>query len=510
MSGAGKRFKDKGYSLPKPLVPISGRPILQHVIDMFPGIEDVLLIVNREHFEDSELHLEARLIEIAPMAKIAVIEPHKLGPGWALHQSMEYIKSNVPVVVNYCDFACIWDFNTFREKLQSGIDGLIATYSGFHPHMLRDTQYAYLKLNSSGNLTQIQEKLPFTSQPMNEPASSGTYGFASGQILLDAVAKQISNGDSYNGEFYSSLTYKNMIDSGKIVKNYEIEKFFQWGTPENFEDFKMQKDFFSYKLARPEKSIAVNRIEILAAGEGKRFSELGYKTIKPFLPAGENFLALQSLNSLGMPMDSKGILFQDKFLINTDDAKLLADSQVTIRKVGGLTSGQAESALVALSSEYLGSCIIGSCDSLLYPNPNFEFPKHERTLCVWVVKPSEFALVHPEQFGWVSLDLDGTIKDSWVKVAPKTSQDVFVITGVFYFSDDREGSMLLEKFLTEGGPVNNEFYLDSVLMFAADNGWKVTGLFPDWFVSLGTPEEYNVFRYWESVFNSRRDLLVND
>jgi NDP-sugar pyrophosphorylase family protein len=510
MSGAGNRFKDKGYSLPKPLISISGRPILQHVIDMFPGVEDVLLIVNREHFEDSELHLETRLLEIAPKAKIVVIEPHKLGPAWAIHQSKEYIKLSVPVVVNYCDFACIWDFYAFREKLESGIDGLIATYSGFHPHMIRDTQYAYLCLDSSANLTQIQEKLPFTSQPMNEPASSGTYGFGSGQILLDAVEKQISNGDSYNGEFYSSLTYKNMIDSGKIVKNFEIEKFFQWGTPENFEDFKMQKDFFAYKLAHQKKSIDVNRIEILAAGEGKRFSDLGHMEIKPFLPAGENFLALQALNSLGTPTDSTGILLQDNVTISARDAKLLENLQVSVRRVNRLTDGQAESALLALSSESLGSCIVGTCDSLVYPKLSSRLPKHDKTIGVWVIKPSEFALRHPEQFGWVSMGTEGEIKDSWVKELPDTNQELFVITGTFYFGDDREGSKLLKKFLTEGDIVNNEFYLDSVLMFAVNNNWKVIGLFPEWFISLGTPEEYNVFRYWESVFDSRRDLLVND
>ena len=87
---------------------------------------------------------------------------------------------------------------------------------------------------------------------------------------------------------------------------------------------------------------------------------------------------------------------------------------------------------------------------------------------------------------------------------------MFVITGTFFFGDDRKGSELLKAFLVEGTPVNNEFYLDTLLSFAAVHGWKVFGLFPEWFVSLGTPEEYETYRYWESAFNSRKDLLVND
>ena len=93
---------------------------------------------------------------------------------------------------------------------------------------------------------------------------------------------------------------------------------------------------------------------------------------------------------------------------------------------------------------------------------------------------------------------------------PSVDEEVFVITGTFFFSDDREGSELLKSFLVEGALVNNEFYLDTLLSFGAINGWKVIAFFPEWFVSLGTPEEYETYRYWESVFDSRRDLLVND
>ena len=62
MSGVGQRFIDKGYRLPKPLIPISGKPMIQHVVEMFPGVEEILFIVNREHFQDAKLELEPRLI----------------------------------------------------------------------------------------------------------------------------------------------------------------------------------------------------------------------------------------------------------------------------------------------------------------------------------------------------------------------------------------------------------------------------------------------------------------
>jgi dTDP-glucose pyrophosphorylase len=510
MSGVGQRFKDKGYKLPKPFIEISGKPIVQHVVDMFPGIEDVLFIVNRDHFEDKELRIESRLTKIYSKAKIAVIEPHKFGPAWAILQASEHIDLESPVVVNYCDFACTWDFSAFRKELETGIEGLIATYSGFHPHMLRNTQYAYLKLNELGNLIEIQEKLSFTSNPMEEPASSGTYGFGTGKILLDAIKNQISSGDSYNKEYYSSLTYKNMIASGQVIKSFQIEKFFQWGTPEDFQDFNYYKDFFTYKLHRKSSNIDVDRIEILAAGAGKRFADAGYKDIKPFLPLGDSFLGLQAMESLGGPSISKGILLQQSQLTSKHHVEILESNEIRIREVKELTKGQADSALISLSSGLSGNCIVGTCDSLVFPKNSDSLPKMKKTIGVWVTKPSEFAIKTPKQFGWVSLDTNGNVSESWIKEEPPSPREKFVISGTFYFGDVLGSIELLKSYIEKGNTVNGEYYLDSLLDYATQNSWNVIGLIPEWFVSLGTPDEYETYRYWESTFDSRRDLLVND
>lgn len=501
---------DKGYKLPKPLIPISGKPIVQHVVEMYPGVEELLFIINRDHYEDKDLQIESRLKKISSTAKVVVIDSHKLGPAWAIHQASEFVNQNSPVVVNYCDFACTWDFPGFRKELHSGIDGLIATYSGFHPHMLRNTEYAYLKLNDLGNLIEIQEKSSFTSSPMLESASSGAYGFGSGKILLEAIRQQISLGDSHNDEYYSSLTFKNMISSGKVIKSFQIEKFLQWGTPEDFEEFKSQKDFFTYKLHRGPSVIKVDRIEILAAGAGKRFSDAGYKVTKPFLPVSNSLLALQAMESLGSPLFSKGVLLQESQLLSKNHIEELVTNHIKIRKVSEKTDGQAASALVAIASESNGNCIIGTCDSFIFPKKNTGLPTGGMTIGVWVTRPSDYATKNPEQFGWVTLNEDGDVSNCWVKEEPITEGQRYVITGTFYFGEQEASINLLSNFLLKGKRVNDEYYLDSLLDFAKNEGWKVFGLIPEWFVSLGTPEEYETYLYWDDLFNARPDLLVKD
>ena len=49
MSGFGERFKKKGYRMPKPLIEINGKPIIEYVIKMFPNTENIIFICNKEH-----------------------------------------------------------------------------------------------------------------------------------------------------------------------------------------------------------------------------------------------------------------------------------------------------------------------------------------------------------------------------------------------------------------------------------------------------------------------------
>jgi dTDP-glucose pyrophosphorylase len=511
MSGMGQRFIDKGYKVPKPLIPISGKPMVQHVVEMFPGIEEVLFIVNRDHYKETKLDLQERLNEIAPGCAIAVIDGHKLGPAWAIAQARNYVSLESPVVVNYCDFACLWNFEAFKASLASGVDGVIATYSGFHPHMLTNTQYAYLRLDENGYLIEIQEKLSFTESPMSEPASSGTYGFKSGQVLLDAVDSQIKQGHSYNNEFYSSLTYKNMLQKDMKIRNFEIQKFFQWGTPEDFEEFKRQKDFFVFKQETHSQSNTPDHVEILAAGAGQRFVDAGYPQIKPFLPLGNSFLAIEALNALSPNAPRKGLLLQSAFEVPDKFEEILLENDVKVTTVEKLTSGQAASAALVLEKNDTGNCIVATCDSLLFPKleENFDLFRG-KTLGVWVTSPSPFALSHPKQFGWVKSGQHGIVTETWVKEVPTGVDSPQVITGTFIFGDSKEAKELLENFLQTSSKVNGEFYLDSVLHFAANSGWKVISLEPEWFVSLGTPSEYQTYMYWDFLFKERLDLLKSD
>ena len=146
MSGFGERFRRAGYDVPKPLIPVDGKPIIGHVIDLFPGETDFIFICNREHLEEPAYEMAETLRRLCPTGRIVAIEPHRHGPVWAVLQARQYIDPAKPVFINYCDFSCVWDWADFKAFVrETACAGAVPAYRGFHPHSLHGNSYAFIK-----------------------------------------------------------------------------------------------------------------------------------------------------------------------------------------------------------------------------------------------------------------------------------------------------------------------------------------------------------------------------
>ena len=82
-------------------------------------------------------------------------------------------------------FQFFFNFPNFINHLKKDKpDGCVFTYTGFHPHMLKNTNYAYVK-KIKILLLIFKRKKPFTKKPMMEEVSSGTYYFKSAKIDVE-------------------------------------------------------------------------------------------------------------------------------------------------------------------------------------------------------------------------------------------------------------------------------------------------------------------------------------
>ena len=508
MTGISSRFTAAGYDRPKALIELDGETVIDHVVDMFPGWDDVVFICNADHLADPRLRLRERLLARRPDAKVVEVPAHKLGPGYAVLQAAEHIARDKAVVVNYCDFTCYWDADDFADYLTSGVvtGGAIPAYRGFHPHMLHSTSYAYPRLDGEW-VVDIQEKKPWTDEPSKEFASSGTYGFTSGQVLLDALAAQMDAGYLLNGEYYLSLTYKSVLDAGLTVGVYEVQHFMQWGTPQDLEEYREWSTALRNWTRGPaEPDPNASRV-VLASGAGQRFADRGYPVPKPLIDVAGRTLLEHALAAV--PGQESVVVTRADLGDGGAVSAFAAREGAAVVELAGLSRGQADSALQglqALSPSAAGRPVtVTSCDAVPRPASGAFTAAVEAAgedgLVVWTAPGYRLARRRPQQYGWVTWDEAGLVDRTWLKEAPEDPSVAGVIIGTFTFPSAERAVADCAELLASDETVNGEYYLDSLVRRFLAAGRPVVALLLDSFVSLGTPDEYETFRYWQSCFH---------
>ena len=243
MSGVGQRLLDAGYNDPKPLIAVDGKPIVEHVVNMFSPEDEFVFICSNDHLENTEL--ASVLKSVVPNARIIGIEPYKLGPVYATTFAFQYIEDDEPVIVCYCDFYEWWNYEDFKKTVEkNGCDAAVTAYKGFHPHMLGPGLYASMRVDNNNWMLECREKHSFTENKMDSFQQSGKFYFAKGSILKRYFGDLIDKKFQVNGEYYVSTVTQLLVEAGLNVYIYSVSYFLQWGTPQDLGDYNKWSGLF--------------------------------------------------------------------------------------------------------------------------------------------------------------------------------------------------------------------------------------------------------------------------
>lgn len=513
MTGLSSRFTAAGYERPKFMLEVDGQTVIEHVLDMYPDWRDVVFVCNGIHLDDSRYDLRALLLARRPEARIVRLDGAVRGPGEAILLARDAIALDKNVVVNYCDFTVQWNSDDLIRALAvEGVDGVIPVYTGFHPHTVYSTSYAYVRMEGD-RAVDIQEKQPWTDDPLSELASTGTYAFSSGRLLLAALERQVELGLTLNDEYYLSLTYKPLLAEARRIDVLMVEHFMQWGTPQDFEEYlDLSRGLESWSrdriIGRAPSAPETSRV-LLASGAGSRFATAGYSKPKPILPLSGTTVMEHAL--AGVPGDETIVVTRGDLPDGGSIAAIADLAGYAVVTLPGLSQGQAESALAGLRALRSNSPVsIAACDALL----SIDRESFDRALdragddgiVVWTAPPYPAAARQPEQYGWLSSS------GIWLKQAPK-DLDARVMVGTFTFPSRDSAIAAIVELMESGERLNGEFYLDSVARRMAEQGVPVVSFSALTYLSVGTPSEYETIRYWQSCFHKwvhHRYSLISD
>jgi NDP-sugar pyrophosphorylase family protein len=254
MAGIGERFVKAGYTDPKPLIKVNEKLIIEYIVEMFDTENDeFIFVINQQHAANT--NMVEILNTLVKKSEIYIIENHKKGPVYTLKNLG--LDDNEEVIVTYCDNPYIWDYNKFKEEVKNS-DGCILSHSGFHPHRLSSTFMAHIK-EINGKLIEIKEKEPYTSNPIEEHASTGTYYFAKGKYIKKYFKELMDLDINYNGEYYVTLAYNLMVRDGLNVTIHDTEYVSVFGTPEEVQNFEAWQTILKSGVNTNEELIASYR-----------------------------------------------------------------------------------------------------------------------------------------------------------------------------------------------------------------------------------------------------------
>lgn len=492
-TGLGTRFAKAGYSDPKPFIPVDGRPMIQHVVELFPGESKITIVTRPE--------LAARMREVCPTASVVEDSYRGLGPVDTVLAVADTIADDEEVIVSYCDYGTEWNYSEFLNTVRTACaDGALACYRGFHPHNLGADKYAVVRVEN-GVAQEVREKGQFAESKLDDWTSNGTYYFRTGAILKAACRDLVASRITVNGEYYMSLAYNPLIAGGGKVVVFEIERMLQWGTPADLEDYQTWSDCFKRQLTP---GVAPGLTVLPMAGRGSRFSMVGYTTPKPFLPIHGRPMVVEALACLPKTPQLRVVTLKE----HPDVQPYLPDA--TVLRLDDVTDGQATTCMHALEDvpEDMPVTITACDNGAVYDPSRLEALMADSSIdvIVWAFHNNRTSQLYPHMYAWLDVDSNMVLRDVSIKKPFADRPNRYAIIGTMYFrrtGDFKDGYSYIRE---HDCRTNGEFYVDNLLKPLVDMGKRVVVFPVDYYLCWGTPNDYKTFMYWDSHFtnDSRR------
>jgi beta-phosphoglucomutase-like phosphatase (HAD superfamily)/dTDP-glucose pyrophosphorylase len=225
MAGAGSRFAQQGYTFPKPLIEVKGKPMIQVVVENLNIEAHYIFIVQQEHYE--KYNLKYLLNLIAPGCDIVQVNGVTEGAACSTLLAKDYINNDNPLVMANSDQYVEWNSNECMYAFTADeIDGGILTFEATHP------KWSYAKLGEDGFVSEVAEKKVISNE-----ATVGIYYWKKGSDYVKYAEEMIEQNIRVNNEFYVCPVFNQAINDGKKIKVKKINQMWGIGTPEDLNTF---------------------------------------------------------------------------------------------------------------------------------------------------------------------------------------------------------------------------------------------------------------------------------
>ena len=231
MAGLGSRFSKAGFKLPKPLIDVQGKHMIELIIENLTPLEKhrFIFICQKSH---EKYNLSEILRKKTNNCEIIFTNEITDGALCTVLLGKEFITDDSLMIAN-CDQYIDFDINIYLNKFHAtNSDGFIMTM------ISQEDKWSYIDLKNDLVSRVVEKKV------ISEFATVGIYNFKNGNEFKLAAFEMINKNERVNNEFYVAPVYNSLIENNMKIRHYNIGKpgsgMFGLGTPEDLKIFNQQ------------------------------------------------------------------------------------------------------------------------------------------------------------------------------------------------------------------------------------------------------------------------------
>lgn len=245
MAGAGSRFQMVGYTQPKPLLPVHGRPMFIEAVDCLPPSGNIIFVCQKSHLA---------LYPIADLVKETwngtTIPIDYVTEGQACTCEIAILQAGVPldkpILISACDNGVYYDVKKYEELVADPkVDVIVWAFTNHPTGKLYPHMYAWLDVDPETKaIREVSIKKAFVDKP-NTHAIIGTMFFRTGNLFMEGLQDIYRDNIRTNNEFYVDNVLQPLIQKGYNVKVFEVDYYLCWGTPNDYKTYLYWDEYFS-------------------------------------------------------------------------------------------------------------------------------------------------------------------------------------------------------------------------------------------------------------------------
>jgi dTDP-glucose pyrophosphorylase len=227
MAGEGSRFAKEGYTFPKPLIDVNGKPMIQLVTENLDFISEYIFLVRKEHIHKYEGLVDTLQQITNGSCKIVEVDGLTEGAACTALLAKEHINVDEDLLIANSDQFIEYQRGNFISlKNLTNVDAIVWTFNSVHP------KWSFVKTNSRGYIIEVAEK-----KPISDIATCGIYWYRKGSDFVQYAEQMIEKNIRVKNEFYIAPVYNELISDHKTLIPFYVNKMWGLGTPEDLRHY---------------------------------------------------------------------------------------------------------------------------------------------------------------------------------------------------------------------------------------------------------------------------------